>query len=240
MGNVYFTADRHWYHANIIRHAGRPFRSLGEMHEELIRRHNAVVGPEDTVYELGDVTLASDAQAHNLVALRARMNGQSWILVPGNHDDLPLHRYLRMGYDEICTRMEISLMGHRVTLVHDPAAAAYGWNGAIRGHSDRPRDRAFRDTLGEYLSWFRQEGKIVFCGHWHEKFLKLGPCVNVGVDAWNYYPVPGEKLLALALSGFEVLSAEPVGGMEPNWLAPHLRNGFGREPVGSVTEPVDP
>ncbi len=50
MPKVYFTADTHFNHANVLKYCARPFASIDEMNRELIARWNALVGPEDTVY----------------------------------------------------------------------------------------------------------------------------------------------------------------------------------------------
>ena len=50
MSTVFFTADPHFGHTNIIRYENRPFASAEEMDQELIRRWNETVSPEDTVY----------------------------------------------------------------------------------------------------------------------------------------------------------------------------------------------
>ena len=50
----FFTADQHFGHANIIRFCQRPFASIEEMDRELIRRHNEVVGKDDTIIHAGD------------------------------------------------------------------------------------------------------------------------------------------------------------------------------------------
>ena len=55
MPKVFFTADTHFGHANVIRFDDRPFGSVDEMDEELIRRWNSKVGTEDFVYVLGDM-----------------------------------------------------------------------------------------------------------------------------------------------------------------------------------------
>ena len=54
MGKYWFTADLHLGHFNIIKYTGRPFKSLKEMNETLIRNWNARVKPEDTVFNVGD------------------------------------------------------------------------------------------------------------------------------------------------------------------------------------------
>ena len=55
---LYFTADLHLGHANIIRHCGRPFASVEDMDRCLIDNWNRRVRPEDTVYILGDLMFA--------------------------------------------------------------------------------------------------------------------------------------------------------------------------------------
>ena len=52
---VFFTADLHIGHANIIKLNKRPFKTIEEMDNALIDNWNAKVTPNDTVYILGDV-----------------------------------------------------------------------------------------------------------------------------------------------------------------------------------------
>ena len=54
----FFTADEHYNHENIIFYCSRPFESVKEMNEELIKRHNLVVHDGDTVIHVGDFTLS--------------------------------------------------------------------------------------------------------------------------------------------------------------------------------------
>ena len=53
MGKVFFTSDLHFGHENAIRFDNRPFKTVEEMDEELIRRWNAKVGKGDLVYVFG-------------------------------------------------------------------------------------------------------------------------------------------------------------------------------------------
>lgn len=86
MSEVFFTADTHFGHGNIVKYAGRPFTNSHEMDKAIIERWNAVVKPEDTVYHLGDVGFR--APAHLLGILR-QLNGTIH-LVTGNHDKVAL------------------------------------------------------------------------------------------------------------------------------------------------------
>lgn len=88
----FFTADTHFQHAGkpqpdgslggIIKYARRPFASVEEMDEALIRNWNAVVGQDDDVWHLGDFAMGNQDR---VPALRARLNGRVH-LIWGNHD----------------------------------------------------------------------------------------------------------------------------------------------------------
>ena len=56
---TFFTADTHFGHANIIKYTNRPFDSPNHMDDILIANWNAVVGPDDEVYHLGDFALCN-------------------------------------------------------------------------------------------------------------------------------------------------------------------------------------
>jgi len=51
---IYYTADQHFGHANIIRFCNRPFENVTEMDEALIKNWNNTVNSNDTVYILGN------------------------------------------------------------------------------------------------------------------------------------------------------------------------------------------
>jgi calcineurin-like phosphoesterase family protein len=79
---TWFTSDHHFGHKNIIGFSGRPFASIEEMNEELMRRWNAVVKDTDTVFHLGDLSYRRDGGTADILR---RLNGKKF-LVPGNHD----------------------------------------------------------------------------------------------------------------------------------------------------------
>lgn len=92
---IFFTSDTHFNHANIIRYCSRPFGSVGEMNEVLIANWNGVVGPEDTVYHLGDFAMGPSGLWERFVS---RLNGKK-ILILGSHDR-SLRRWAGLGFVE--------------------------------------------------------------------------------------------------------------------------------------------
>ena len=82
---IYFIADTHFGDERIRRYENRPFDSASAMNQELIRRWNETVSPEDTVYVLGDWGELSPILLH----------GKKY-LVKGNHDRLDNQTYRDM------------------------------------------------------------------------------------------------------------------------------------------------
>ncbi|MFP4019855.1 MAG: metallophosphatase [Bacteroidales bacterium] len=81
---MFFTADYHLGHNNIIKYCDRPFSSVEEMDETIIDNHNSVVGKDDIVVHAGDLCLykSYDRVKRNYID---RLNGQL-IFLMGSHD----------------------------------------------------------------------------------------------------------------------------------------------------------
>lgn len=80
MPDIWFTSDTHFGHEKILTlGAGRPFSSVEEMDETLVRNWNKRVRKDDLVFHLGDFAFAD----HQLYL--QRLNGQKR-LIRGNHD----------------------------------------------------------------------------------------------------------------------------------------------------------
>lgn len=75
--------DTHFGHENIIEYTERPYSSVGEMNEQLVRNWNEKVKPHDTVIHLGDVRHHPDP--HSTAWWFDHLNGEI-LLVRGNHD----------------------------------------------------------------------------------------------------------------------------------------------------------
>lgn len=79
---IWFTADTHFGHDNIIRFCNRPFKDWREMNDVLAENYNNCVGVNDTVYHLGDFAFMSQSRAIEMIK---RLNGKKYFLA-GNHD----------------------------------------------------------------------------------------------------------------------------------------------------------
>ena len=88
MPSVFLTSDTHFGHAGVCQFTRpdnptvklRPWDTAEEMDEEMVRRWNDRVGPNDKVYHLGDVVINRRA-----LPILDRLNGDK-VLIRGNHD----------------------------------------------------------------------------------------------------------------------------------------------------------
>lgn len=104
----FYISDTHFAHVNILKFEpeARPFSSIEEHDEELIKRWNARVGPEDEVIHLGDVCFKP---ATMLDRIMPRLNGRKTLLL-GNHDTLHASHYLQ-HFEEVRATIENKRLG---------------------------------------------------------------------------------------------------------------------------------
>ena len=167
---MYFTADTHFGHDNIIKYCKRPFHCAAEMDETIFANWTALVRPEDTVYHLGDVAFGSEEAVARAVERIKRLPGRK-LLIPGNHD----HRYpelLAQAFDEVLPPLwEVTATAGgesaRIALCHYPLLT---WKGAFRG-------------------------ALHFHGHVHGRIQADDRRIDVGVDAWGYAPARLENII---------------------------------------------
>jgi calcineurin-like phosphoesterase family protein len=92
MQNVWFIADTHFSHKNILgfEPTQRPFKTLEEHDETLIDNWNRVVKPDDIVWHLGDFCFGGKKN----VEIAGRLAGRKR-LVMGNHDCYGVELYAK-------------------------------------------------------------------------------------------------------------------------------------------------
>lgn len=171
----FFTSDTHFGHKTVIEYCKRPFGSVDEMNEEMIRRWNVCVGKSDKVYHLGDFSFLGSVATKAIVA---RLNGQI-VLVQGNHDAKP-NRF----FAQVWRHGMLELAGVRVALSHYP----------YKGQDDHD-SRDFSERQME------DDGLWLLHGHVHTEWKVRGRMINVGVDQWSYAPVSEDEIVSILKKG---------------------------------------
>jgi calcineurin-like phosphoesterase family protein len=151
MPSVFLTSDTHFGHTNICKFTNydgspvRPWDDVQEMDEEMVKRWNDTVGPNDKVYHLGDVVINRKA-----LAIMDRLNGDK-VLIRGNHDIFRLSDYTPYFRDvRGCHVMNGMILTH-IPISKD-SLARFGCN--IHGHTHGNRVRKMRGVnvnTGEIL-----------------------------------------------------------------------------------------
>jgi len=168
MSNIYFTSDTHFGHKNIACEKGsqwksgwRPYGSLDEMNQDLVKSINTVVQADDTLYHLGDWSFGG---IENIWKFRSQIHCQNIHLILGNHDhhieenkDIDCNGAFRCTEDLFTTvshYKEVKTSAGVIVLSH------YGmrvWHGSHKG-------------------W------IHLYGHSHGSLPPFGKSMDVGVD----------------------------------------------------------
>ena len=112
---IFYIADWHYNHANILSYDNRPFKTVEEMDAALVERWNATVTSADTVYVLGDMFWGGETKA---VPVLDSLNGKK-ILIKGNHDCCKNTEF-RKRFDQISGYLEITDGDRHVVLCHYP------------------------------------------------------------------------------------------------------------------------
>ncbi len=116
MEKIYYIADLHLGHANVIRFDNRPFANIQEMQKTIIEKWNARVENSDYVYILGDFIWGPEQSWRELVP---KLNGKK-VLIQGNHDLKQMSGATKALFKDIKQYKEISDNCRRVILCHYP------------------------------------------------------------------------------------------------------------------------
>lgn len=125
----YFISDLHFGHKNCLAFDNRPFNTIEEHDEIIIKNWNDTVEIDDDVYLLGDISWYNSTKT---IDIFKRLNGNIH-LVKGNHDNKILkNRELQERFIEIVDYKELQLEdGKGVVLCHYPIPCFknhyYGW-----------------------------------------------------------------------------------------------------------------
>lgn len=160
---TYVTADLHLQHKGIISFERGRFKSIEEHDEYIISCLNRCLGPNDTLYILGDVGFRQGGDLSSLGRLIKRIECRRKILVYGNHDHFSEQEALSvLGFDEV----------YKGPIYYpDPEA-----NGKII-LSHQPVKEAFENP---YV--------INVHGHIHNGTIEADGFYNVNIAQTNYLP----------------------------------------------------
>jgi calcineurin-like phosphoesterase family protein len=124
---IYFTADTHFNHSNVINLCGRPFDSIEQMNAVLIENWNSCVTGQDEIYILGDFIFRKNGEKANEII--RKLNGKKY-LIRGNHDRfIDSSTFDRSGLEWIRDYHVLEYNKQRFVLFHYPI---YEWDGYFR------------------------------------------------------------------------------------------------------------
>ena len=165
---ICFISEPHFGHSNIIKYCERPFKDAHEMNKTILDNINEVVGPDDTLYILGDFCF----KGKKPIDYRIRIACQNVHLILGNHDKrtdyYPQSNVVDMnGFSSVQDVKEIIYCNQKIFLSHYP-----------------------------HRSWpASHKGSYHLYGHVHSKFdnedkLSNRKTLDVGVDNTVNYNKP--------------------------------------------------
>ena len=166
--SIWFTADHHWSHSNIIKYDNRPFDDIHEHNKAMTENWNSVVKKDDTVYHLGDLAFCGPKTIHQILD---NLNGKI-CLIRGNHD-----KAIR---GDLIERF-VWVKDYYVLKVHEKETNKH--QGIVLFHYP-------------IESWDKKHHNYWHChGHSHSKIMSPGIArLDVGVTGNNYIPISYDQV----------------------------------------------
>lgn len=195
---LFFTADWHCGHKNILEYSNRPFKSVEDMHKHFVKRYNHIVKESDVCYFLGDMGCCSTIEIKDILS---RLNGTK-ILILGNHDRWGTSTYYNCGFSAILESATLKLGKEVVELRHIPTRSLsefmrLAWT-YFKKHYKKGTLKYFSNRMkNEWSRYSPPKNHWTLSAHVHTAWLTKGKNINVGVDVWDYSPVSAEQILKI-------------------------------------------
>ena len=167
---TFFTSDTHFDDEYSIEYFHRPFKSVDEMNSVMVERWNSIVTDEDTIYHLGDFTLAD---IHNFTKWASRLHGNIKIL-PGSHDSSWLQEFVGSERVQVISPL-VSLEFPELRAVKSPPVIV------LCHYSMQVWDRS-------------NQGSWHLFGHSHGRLKGVGLSFDVGADCTEFAPLSLETV----------------------------------------------
>ena len=168
---IFYSADLHINHENILKYCDRPFSSSNEMDEKIIENWNKKVTGKDITYILGDFAFyKTDAEFEYIKKIFNALQGKK-ILIVGNHDKKRTIKDLQWEFVVPYYKLQYDNK-QQIIMSHYPIIS---WDGIGRG-------------------------SIMLHGHEHnlKNSNNAYKMFDVGVDANNFTPISIYEILQLA------------------------------------------
>ena len=169
---IYCTSDWHFNHDRRFVWGVRGFNSVDEMNEAIIKRHNEILAPEDTLYILGDLMLGGQ-NTSGLDMINA-INGHK-IIIAGNHDtDRRRQAYEQELGIPVYDALRVNHAGYHFYLSHYPTLTA-----------NLEKESLKQCTLNLF-------------GHTHQKdkfYNDIPMMYHVGCDTHDCYPIAIDTII---------------------------------------------
>lgn len=187
--SIYYVADLHFGHNNVIKLSKRPFSNTEEMNSSLVQSWNKRVKNGDRVYILGDLFYRFSAYEQIL----EKLNGEKHLIL-GNHDTSWLEEYTALengkAFKSYRLRDTKEDLGKYFKSVSDILQITDGNVGCILCHYP-------------LLSWKHEKRLYMIHGHLHNDttdpffhhVAENEKMLNAGVDINGFMPVTLEEMI---------------------------------------------
>ena len=172
MEKIWFTSDLHLCHNREFIWKKRGFDNIDEMNKAIVHNWNSIVGPDDTVYVLGDVMLKNPEEG---IELLKSLHGHIKIVL-GNHDTDEREALYKtcQNVESVSLAERINYKGYRFFCTHYPCNTA-----------NLEKESLKKCILNLY-------------GHTHQKsnfYEDIPYMYHVGVDSHNCTPVSIDDII---------------------------------------------
>lgn len=134
----FFISDLHFGHYGVIEYSNRPYKhwfryipflkksqylysqykkkSVQKMEDDLIKKWNRVVKPEQRILICGDFAFMPLKKMESILK---KLNGKK-VLVKGNHDDKSNQSYINIGFEAVFDELNLELDDIKIKFLHYP------------------------------------------------------------------------------------------------------------------------
>ncbi len=166
---IFFTADFHLSHKNILNYCNRQFKNIEDMNRTILQNLEESIRTNDVLYFLGDLTF-KEKMAHEFFEKFSDIEVEIHFII-GNHDSKSVIKIVQEYCASVGHLKNIQIEGQHITLSHYPMLV---WH---------------KSHFNSWQLFGHSHGRLSFTG--------LGKQYDVGVDNNSFYPVSFDQLLEI-------------------------------------------